>query len=237
MTIIALGTGSLLRAGLVSHLRAIGFEKIEEADDIQHLKDHIGAKPPLDMVVVILARGVENSISATAGIRAWAPTARIVLVVPTIDIDVMIECFALGASGYLLETISTDGLRQSLKLVTAGEKVFPSEIAPMLAMLTAKSGKAEPRNLASPSGLSRRETEILQCMSNGQSNKVIGRMLQISEATVKVHVKRILRKAHVMNRTQAALWGVATGITSASASDKAAKTDINKIHQTAAITY
>ena len=106
-----------------------------------------------------------------------------------------------------------DALQESLRLVRAGEKVFPSELASYI--------PAMPSNFAIPEistsalrefELSCREIEILQCLTNGQSNKAIAKNLDIAEATVKVHVKRILRKAHVANRTQAALWGVSKGV-------------------------
>jgi DNA-binding NarL/FixJ family response regulator len=57
-----------------------------------------------------------------------------------------------------------------------------------------------------PIGLSDRETEIIQCLRQGASNKIIARQLQISEATVKVHIKSLLKKLRVRNRTQAAIW-------------------------------
>ncbi|HVC53464.1 MAG TPA: response regulator transcription factor [Stellaceae bacterium] len=59
-------------------------------------------------------------------------------------------------------------------------------------------------------GLSERETEILQCLGQGASNKVIARELQITESTVKVHVKSLLRKLRLCNRTQAAIWATET---------------------------
>jgi two-component system nitrate/nitrite response regulator NarL len=219
--ITVIGSRSLLRAGLVSLLSAIGFESIEEADDIKYLRDHINAKPSSDMLIVCLVRGVEEIRAAVAEIRAREQTARIVFVVPKLDLDIMSACFAAGASGYLLETISRDALRESLKLVSAGEKVFPSELASLFPLLASKFGTPEINNSAPlASDLSRREIEILRCLTDGQSNKMIAKNLEIAEATVKVHVKRILRKAHVINRTQAALWGVATGVTSAPASRK-----------------
>jgi two-component system nitrate/nitrite response regulator NarL len=58
----------------------------------------------------------------------------------------------------------------------------------------------------SPRGLSARETVILRCLMQGDSNKLIARRFDITEATVKVHVKAILRKIHAKNRTQAAIW-------------------------------
>jgi two-component system nitrate/nitrite response regulator NarL len=197
-------------------LRTIGFESIEEADDIKHLRGRSRAKPSADMLIVCLVLALENVISPVGEIRAWEPTARIVLVVPKLDLDIMTACFAEGACGYLLETISRDGLRGSLKLVTSGEKVFPSELASLFPMLTAKFGSPGNSNFATPkSDLSPRELDVLRCLTNGQSNKAIGRSLEIAETTVKIHLKRILRKSRAINRTQAALWGLATGVVGA----------------------
>ena len=217
VTVTVIGPRSLFRAGLVSLLSTIGFESIGEADDIKHLRGRTTAKPSPDMLIACLLRNAADIMSALGEIKAWEPTARIVFVVPKLDLEILSGCFAAGACGYLLESISRDALRESLKLVNAGEKVFPSELAALFPMLTFKFGRPETGNgnLAPPeSDLSRREIEILQCLTNGQSNKLIAKNLNIAEATVKVHVKRILRKAHVMNRTQAALWGVATGFAS-----------------------
>jgi two-component system nitrate/nitrite response regulator NarL len=60
--------------------------------------------------------------------------------------------------------------------------------------------------------LSDREIEILKCLVAGEANKVISRRLLITEATVKVHIKAILRKLHAINRTQAAIWAVVRGL-------------------------
>ncbi len=61
--------------------------------------------------------------------------------------------------------------------------------------------------------LSEREAQVLQCLINGSSNKLIARDLSITEATVKVHIKGLLRKVRANNRTQAAIWGMNNGMT------------------------
>ena len=210
--VTVIGSRSLFRAGLVSLLSTIGFEPIGEADDIKQLKQC--THPPGDTLIVGLARGIGDMVEAAGEIKAWSANVKIVFLVAELDLEMMSACFAAGASGYLLESISRDALRESLKLVNAGEKVFPSELAALFPALTSKSSPLEGiAPMAETSeALSRREVEILQCLASGQSNKVIAKNLDITEATVKVHVKRILRKAHVLNRTQAALWGVATGV-------------------------
>ena len=209
--VTVIGSRSLFRAGLVDLLSAIGFNPIEEADDSDQLKRRLGGKPVDDALVIGLARGVTDFAAVVRDIRSWMTNAKVVCLAPEFDLETLSGCFAAGASGYLLEDISREALKESLRLVDAGEKVFPSELAAQIQILATKTDSSG--NLApAESELSCREIEILQCLANGQSNKAIARNLDIAEATVKVHVKRILRKAHVMNRTQAALWGIATGV-------------------------
>lgn len=199
----------------MSLLKLIGFDPIEEAEAFADIKDRIGLQTSPKLLIVFLARGVNDIVGSLQEIKDHTETAKVVFVVPNLDVKTMSACFAGGADGYVLESISRDALAESLKLVRAGEKVLPSELASLFPMLAANI--AAPENSAIPTGwsdLSRREIEILQCLSNGQSNKVIAKTLDIAEATVKVHVKRILRKARVNNRTQAALWGVAAGFAS-----------------------
>ena len=81
-----------------------------------------------------------------------------------------------------------------------GEAILPSDI-----VLTIATGREEALHLQRGK-LSNREAEILVFLKEGAPNKVIARSLNLSEATIKVHIKAILKKAGVRNRTQAALW-------------------------------
>src|SRR3546814_12902639 len=84
-----------------------------------------------------------------------------------------------------------------------GQKVMPTELA--MALINGATGMqpADGRSIADY-GLSDREMEILRCLVNGDANKVIANRLDITEATVKVHMKSLLRKIKAANRTQAA---------------------------------
>ena len=95
-----------------------------------------------------------------------------------------------------------------MNLIMLGEKVFPTSMATLL--LTKNKTHA---NGNTP--LSSRETEVIRCLEQGRSNKSIARHLDITEATVKVHLKTILRKLGLKNRTQAAIWAMKNGITPA----------------------
>lgn len=208
-----LDPSGLFRAALVSLLQALGFDQLVEAGDIGELKHRVGDGAGPDVVIVNLSRNSKPIDEIMRGVKQIFGGAHVVFLAEALDFELLARCFAAGASGYLLENISRDTLGKSLTLVSAGGKVFPPELAPYISNFAAKP--AEPVNgagLPNESRLSGRELEILHCLTRGQSNKAIGQTLEIAEATVKVHVKRILRKIHANNRTQAALWAAARGL-------------------------
>jgi len=117
--------------------------------------------------------------------------------------------------------MSCDAFVKSIELVMMGETVFP----PAFLSSSAPAIKSDHRSRTTPVAetertiivtaedaaapqLSPRELVILRCLIEGNSNKGIARKIDIAEATVKVHVKAILRKIRVQNRTQAAIWGM-----------------------------
>jgi two-component system, NarL family, nitrate/nitrite response regulator NarL len=106
-------------------------------------------------------------------------------------------------SGILTYDLSVPAFVQSLLLICAGERVFPHHLA-MGRKLVARSEDG-----SEPFHLSPREREMLTHLVAGHSNKAIARRLDIAEATVKVHLKSVLRKIRVENRTQAAIWALA----------------------------
>jgi two-component system nitrate/nitrite response regulator NarL len=113
-----------------------------------------------------------------------------------------------GSDAYLVKTISCDALIQALDLVMLGVTIMPSRVGRILCEAR-DTDTAAARSIPVdhvPQGLTDREAAILQCLPRGESNKVIARRYDITEATVKVHIKAILRKICVRNRTQAAIW-------------------------------
>lgn len=222
------GTSALYRAALVSLLNKIGFEDAHEGVTVSDLKAGEAQKTLPELLLVYLGGSPTRARSGTNGndlperdyiadlvneAKAWNPLINVVFVARDLEVDLLISCFSAGASGYLLENISRRAFEKSLKLVRTGESVFPSQLAAMLPDLIAKCSVPDENALAlSDYSLSDREIDILRCLTNGQSNKLIARNLNIAESTVKVHVKRIMQKINATNRTQAALWGVARGM-------------------------
>jgi two-component system, NarL family, nitrate/nitrite response regulator NarL len=107
--------------------------------------------------------------------------------------------------------MSPEALIRSLQLVMLGQQILPTGFMTSLLQKEASEPVAE-----RPSrGLSPREVQILRHLMTGHSNKAIARALDISEATVKVHLKALLRKVQASNRTQAAVWAMNNGIAAA----------------------
>jgi two-component system nitrate/nitrite response regulator NarL len=141
-------------------------------------------------------------------LRGAYPEARIVMLASDFAVDALRDAMNTGADGYLMKDVSPEALIQSLELVMMGEKVFPTNLASMLLSLDSM-----PSPMNSIRGMTPREHEILQALVTGASNKMIAIRLGITEATVKVHLKTLLRKIDVNNRTQAAIWAMNNGFT------------------------
>lgn len=115
-----------------------------------------------------------------------------------------------GADAFLTTQMSLEAFRECLRLIAMGVQVFPATARRPL-----RPCEAEPSHnawRADHAPLSEREVEIVTWLSVGLSNKMIARRLDITESTVKTHLKAILRKIGAANRTQAAIWAVSHGM-------------------------
>jgi two-component system nitrate/nitrite response regulator NarL len=128
----------------------------------------------------------------------------------------MVLAYQAGAAGVLDTATAPDILITSLELIVLGESVFPAAVILSATndMVHALRQEHQPGIAGAPidthspgeRNLSGREEAILRLLMEGAPNKVIARKLGVAEATVKVHVKAILRKLRAQNRTQAAMW-------------------------------
>jgi two-component system, NarL family, nitrate/nitrite response regulator NarL len=177
--------------------------------------------------VVVLMGVLEAAhlAQALSAAKASFPDAPVVAIGNAGNRDLATTALAEGATTFIDENVATSTLIKELELVAQGEPVisvllmkqlfgqgsaqaFEQAVAPI---------KLEQQQLSEPEDedearqipqLSRREAVILNALVQGASNKVIAYRLSITEATVKVHVKAILRKIRVQNRTQAAVWAL-----------------------------
>ncbi|MGC3956551.1 MAG: response regulator transcription factor [Verrucomicrobiota bacterium] len=153
-----------------------------------------------DIVLMDLRLPGLGGVEATMAIRKEFPDARII-VLTTFDTDEDIyRAVQSGAKSYLLKDTPEDELAATIRAVHAGESALPEKMAKRLAE---RQQRAD---------LSPRETEVLQLLTKGRSNKEIATSLFISEDTVKAHLKTLFAKLKVQDRTEAAISAIRHGI-------------------------
>jgi two-component system NarL family response regulator len=124
-----------------------------------------------------------------------------VIIMTTFDCEEAIfETVRAGAKGYLVKVADPQEIREAVRRVAKGETFFPSEVGLKLA-----------KSIASPR-LSKREMDVLESLASGKGNREIGHALDISEGTIKFHVKSILRKLGVIGRAEAVAVATRRGI-------------------------
>src|SRR5712675_2718234 len=218
--IILVGKSILLREGLARILRSASFRilaSVSCANDLLPSKHQL--HHPL-FLVVHTGDDFDAAVEQIELFRGQQPGARIAIVADHFRLGELVSAFRAGANGYFVDVMACDVFIKSIELVMMGETVFPPAfLSFVLDPEGDRRGEAAPRDennqeiliraetTLAPQ-LSTREKSILRRLIEGDSNKCIARKIDIAEATVKVHVKAILRKIRVQNRTQAAIWGM-----------------------------
>jgi two-component system nitrate/nitrite response regulator NarL len=210
-TVSIVNPSQISREGLRRILLDGGVEVVascSRVDELVHLPtDH-------QHIVIIDLPALDDQLAALGALGELDGAAAAVVLAEAFDLSLMLSCFEHGARGYAVKDMECNTLIALLHLAALGHKVMPSAVADAIKRPEAARKPATPdMDMAAGSAkLSQREHEVLCCLMAGYSNKWIARTLSVSEATVKVHVKAILRKLNVMNRTQAAMWATAQGL-------------------------
>lgn len=134
----------------------------------------------------------------------------VLVLTETFRMSALTGMLQVGAAGYLLKSVSSEALLHSVRLLLLGEKVFPSSLARHLV----PSQRYRPVLGDGRLGRSftRQELAVLSALREGKNNRQIASTLGISAATVRIYMKRLLRKLNVSNRTQAALWALSNDV-------------------------
>jgi two-component system nitrate/nitrite response regulator NarL len=207
---LLIGRNRLFLEGLKSLLRGSSFDVRAEVSSVADLDDLDDDDLP-ELVLIELRGDVADLVQDLELLRESQPETPVVVLTDERDPRTLAACLNAGADAYLLKDISLEALIHSLKLAMLGQKVMPTELAMALINGAAGVQSADGKGIESY-GLSDREMEILRCLVNGDANKVIANRLEITEATVKVHMKSLLRKIKAGNRTQAAIWALNHGL-------------------------
>ena len=228
---VVVGKSILVREGLARILRSANFRiiaSVSSADDLRPSKPN---PHPLLFLLVHTGDDFDAALEQIELFRNRHPDGRIAVVADHYRLDELVSAFRAGANGYFVNIISCDRFVKSLELIVMGETIFPPAFlsfildceGPHLVEPVSNDEDGGPilvstENAIVPT-LSPREKLVLRCLIEGDSNKSIARKIDIAEATVKVHVKAILRKIRVQNRTQAAIWGMNNAALTRSESD------------------
>jgi len=214
-SVILIDASRLFREGLRRIFSDSSFAVVHESFSIEDALPAIASLQP-SLVLVDLLDEFEQLTERIGQIRAAASGARIVVLTEAIHANRLAGALSAGVDGYLLKNMSADALHHSLRLVLLGEKVFPTDLARLLAEGWIGS-RGDNGQIGDFCGLSDREMQILGCLLDGASNKQIAYALELSDGTVKVHLKAILKKIGAQNRTQAAVWALNHGVASVQA--------------------
>lgn len=152
-----------------------------------------------------------SGLEVLSGLQAIGYKRPIVMLTTSNKEEDLLQCLKGGARGYLLKDMEPSELVLALRDIMAGKTVVAPEMAGILAlMIQSESSETEIQAPESSpfADLTPREEEILCLLAEGQSNKVIAKNLGISDGTVKLHVKSILRKLELHSRVEAAVMAV-----------------------------
>lgn len=164
-----------------------------------------------DVALLDLRMRSTTGIELCTTLRDIDPDLKVVLLTVYDDEQYLFQALRAGASGYLGKQVVAEELVGQLRKVIAGEIVLDPAMAGRVALSAARLDRGEfwP---GARLGLSQRESEVLELMVHGHSNRAIARRLTVGEETVKTHVKAIFRKLEVTDRTQAVAFALREGI-------------------------
>ena len=197
---------TLFRSGLSELLERRGIEVCAAVGDGEE-GCRLAAELAPDVVLLDLRMPELDGLSVLERIAALDLGCAVVMLTTSSDERDLVTSLRSGARGYLLKDMEPEQLVDALVAVTEGETVVAPEMTSVLAKVV-KGGTVDSGRPDRFSSLTPREFEILRHVSEGQSNKEIARDLGITDGTVKLHVRSILRKLEVRSRVEAAVIAV-----------------------------
>lgn len=158
-----------------------------------------------DLILLDLNMKGVSGLDTLKALKATELDSRVIILTVSDDEMDVISALRLGADGYLLKDMEPEELLDGLRRAAAGRLALSPGVADLVARALRED--ALPRTTEA-AGLTERERQVLLFLPHGGSNKSIARELGVTEGTVKVHIKNLLKKLHLKSRTEAAVWVV-----------------------------
>lgn len=210
MKAVLIDDHALFREGLEGLLKRRGVEVTSFSNGADGIES-IGSDRP-DLAMVDLRMPDLDGIQTLKALRKNHAKLPVLILTTSDETADLTDCLHLQASGYLLKDMDPDELVVAMKRVIAGEVVVAPELAGKLASIIQQTDGESEQTESIFDALSPREMEILHHLTEGQSNKRIALDLGISDGTVKLHVKSILKKLGLHSRVEAAVLAVREGL-------------------------
>lgn len=205
---------TLFRSGVRLLLqRQPDFEVVAEAGDgVEGIKRAKELKP--DVVLLDLNLPGLSGLETLQLLTQDLPSCAVIILTVSEEADELGQALRDGARGYLVKNIDAEVLTSAIRRAAAGESVIAESMTAKLVdqFRGAASQAAQASGNAERHRLTARETQIVQCLARGASNKVIARELDVSESTVKIHVQNVLKKLNLTSRVQVVVYAVEHGL-------------------------
>jgi DNA-binding NarL/FixJ family response regulator len=211
MRVLIADDHALFRESLRSLLTARGMEVVGEARHGREAVELARSLKP-DIVLMDLTMPEMDGLTATRLISAETPGVKVVILTASDDDANLFEAIKSGAHGYLLKDLEADRFFTLLGGVARGEPALTPSLARKVLQEFAHPSRSA-RAVEDPDALTSREQEVLELMVGGvTSNRKLSRRLNVSENTVKFHVRNILDKLHLHNRAEVVSFALRTGL-------------------------
>lgn len=202
-TVLIVDDHPLFRKGVIQLIQATPeFRFVGEAADG---KSGIRLAQELnpDMILLDLNMKDMNGVEVLKAVKDAGLDSRVIMLTVSDQAEDLVAALQSGADGYLLKDMEPEDLMAHLAEAARGKIAITPRLTQLLA--TSLREMARPKNPAE-AGLTEQESRVLDLIVDGKSNKLIARELDITESTVKVHVKHLLRKLNLRSRVEAAVW-------------------------------
>jgi DNA-binding NarL/FixJ family response regulator len=215
LRILVVDDHSLFRQGIVSLLA--DHQQLEVVGQGKNGFDALTLARQLEPDIILMDIHMPgcDGLEATTAIKQEMPHVHVVMVTASEEDEVLFEAIKNGATGYLLKNLEPQDLFDMLEKISQGESPLSKRMAAKILAEFQVAQRTPRKEPEAKVALTPRELEVLEKIVEGHTDGNIGQALEISENTVKRHVRRILAKLQTRNRVQAAVQAVRTGLVAA----------------------